>query len=468
AVMGGTAGIVFSVAVLKLIHSYSPIDLPRLSEVQLHGTALLFAAGLAITVSLLSGLLPAVKILRTDPQAFLQRSGSRSTFGSSSGTHLRFWLIGLQVFGCTVLLLVTGLFTKSLLHLLNQDKGFEPGNVAMAEVKLPFKVYSSPESRIEYIDRALHHLRALPGVEAAGLVSATPLEGESWVEPLRRPDRPELDGVIVNARWVSPGYFEATRQKLIAGRLFEERDRNMDNAIVSEGAAKALWGDENPVGTEIQVLGRKHIVIGVAADSRMTSLKTAPVKTAYVHYKYRPPITTSFVVRGKGSTDGLISGVRQAIWNSAPNVTLSRVKTFDSQLADSVARERLQTLVLMSFGGAALLLAMLGIYGVLSYSVTSRKQEIGVRMAIGATKGGVYALTLAQACAPVSIGIAAGLAASVLAGRVIQKFLYGVEVMDPLVMALVTGLFVVAAAAAAFLPARRAASVDPMEALRAE
>jgi predicted permease len=465
---GGVGGVLLAAAAVKLMRGYPSIDLPRLSEVQLNGTVLPFAAALGIASSLLSGLLPAVKVLRADPQVFLQGSSSRTTFGSSSGSRLRVWLIGLQVFGCTVLLLVTGLFTKSLLHLLNQDKGFDSRDAAIAEVKLPLKSHNAPQSRIEFIDNVLHNLRALPGVEGVGLVSATPLEGESWLEGLRRVDRPEMDGTLVNARWVSPGYFEATRQKLTAGRFFEERDRNLDSAVISESAAKALWGDANPVGGEVHVLGRKHNVIGVVADSRITSLKTAPVKTAYVHYKYRPPITTSFVVRGRGDAEGLIPAMRQAIWNSAPSVTIAQVKTFDSQLAGSLARERLQTQVLISFGGAALLLAMLGIYGVLSYSVTARKQEIGVRMAIGATKGRVYALTLGQACAPVCIGLVAGLAASVIAGRGIRKFLYGVEVVDPLVMALVAGLFVMAAAAAAFLPARRAASIDPMEALRAE
>lgn len=466
--IGGTAGLLLAMAALKIIRTYSPVDLPRLSEVQLNGTVLLFSAALTIAASILSGLLPAMRVLRTDPQVSLRGSSSRTSFGSSSGTRVRVWLAGLQVFGCTVLLLVTGLFTKSLFHLLNQDKGFESRDAAIAEVKLPVKIYGSPHSRIEFIDTVLQNLRTLPGVEAAGLVSATPLDGESWIEGLRRVDRPQMDGVLVNARWVSPGYFEATRQTLIAGRIFEERDRNLDSAVISESAARALWGDTDPVGTEIQVLGRKHNVIGVIADSQITSLKAAPVKTAYVHYSYRPPITTSFVVRGRGGADGFLAGIRQAIWNSAPSVTISRVKTLDTQLAESVARERLQTWVLLSFGGGALLLAMLGIYGVLSYSVTERKQEIGVRMAMGATKGNVYALTMTQAGVPVCIGLVAGLTASVLAGRAIRKFLYGVEVVEPVVIALVAGLFVIAAATAAFLPARRAASVDPVDALRAE
>jgi ABC-type antimicrobial peptide transport system permease subunit len=189
---------------------------------------------------------------------------------------------------------------------------------------------------------------------------------------------------------------------------------------------------------------------------------------AYLHYKDQPPYATFFMVRRAQAADALVSSMRQAIWKYAPAVTIARVKTLDSQLTDSLATERFQTLVLMAFGIAALLLAMLGIYGVLSYAVVTRKQEIGVRMALGATRSSVIALTLAEAGAPVIGGLASGLIASILAGRVIQKLLYGIQSVDPSVILIVTGLFLVSAAAAAFLPARRAASVDPMDALRSE
>jgi len=308
----------------------------------------------------------------------------------------------------------------------------------------------------------------MPGVQAAGLISAMPLEGETWIEPLGRVDRPRQEGPLINARWVSAGYFEATRQRLVAGRFFEERDRNSNGVVISEGEAKALWGRENPVGAQVMLLGRTSTVIGVVGDSRSTSLKTAPAKIAYVYCNYRPPYTSFFVVRGPQRGDATISSARQAIWKSAPDVMIARVKTLDSQLTDSLAPERFQTVVLVTFGIAALLLAMLGIYGVLSYSVAARKQEIGVRMALGATRSRVYALTLAEVGAPVLGGLASGLIASSLAGRAIEKLLYGTKAADPVVILAVTGLFLLAAGTAAFLPARRAASVDPMDALRAE
>ena len=468
AAIGGAAGILLASAGLDLFRRYSPVDLPRLSEVHLNLTVLLFSVLLTFGASLLSGLLPALRRVSTDPQTSLQQSNGR-TVGSRHSNRLRTWLIGLQVFGCTALLLVTGLFSKSLLYLLRQDKGFETGQVAIAEVRLTPKTSGADLSRLAFDGAVLENLRAIPGVQTAGLVSAMPLEGESWIEFVQRVDRPNQEGPLINLRWVSPGYFETTRQRLISGRFFEKHDRSLNSAVLSEGEAKALWGSENPIGGQVKIRGRRTCtVIGVVADSRSTSLKSTPARMAYLHYKDQPPYATFFMVRSTQAADTLVPSMRQTIWKYAADVTIARVKTLDSQLTDSLAPERFQTSVLMAFGIAALLLAMLGIYGVLSYCVVTRKQEIGVRMALGATRSSVYALTLGAVGTPVFVGLATGLITSLLAGHVIQKLLYGVQVVDPSVILIVTGLFLVSAAAAAFLPARRAASVDPMDALRSE
>lgn len=465
--IGGAAGILLAAGGLALFRRYSPVDLPRLAEVHLNLTVLLFSLALTFAASLLSGMLPALRLLSIDPQTALQTSSGRAV-GSRQSNRLRSLLIGLQVFGCTALLLVTGLFSKSLLNLLQQDKGFESGQVAIAEARLAPKTYGADESRLAFDDAVLANLRATPGVQSAALVSAMPLEGESWIEFAQRVDKPSREGPLINLRWVSPGYFETTRQRLIAGRFFEERDRNLNSAILSEGEAKALWGSENPIGSQIKLRGKPFEVIGVVADSRNTSLKAAPAKMAYLHYKNQPPYGTFFMVSSAGASEGLIPAMRQAIWKYAPEVTIARIKTLDSQLNDSLATERFQTAVLMAFGVAALLLAMLGIYGVLNYSVETRKQEIGLRMALGATRGSVYALTFGEAGISVTAGLATGVLASILAGRVIQKLLYGTQVVDVPVILIVTVLFLVSALAAAFLPARRAASVDPMDALRSD
>jgi predicted permease len=466
AALGGAAGILLAKAALDLFMRYTPVGLPRLSEIHLNLDVLLFSILLTFGASLLSALLPAVRLLAVDPQASLQQSSSRS-FGSRHGNRLRRWLIGLQVAGCTALLLVTGLFSKSLLHLLGEEKGFDTGQVAVAEVRLTPQSYGTDQSRVNFDDAVLSNLRSIPGVEAAAIVSAMPLGGESWIESVQRVDKPDLESPLINFRWVSPGYFETTRQRLVAGRFFEERDRNLSNVVISEGEAKALWGNEDAIGGQVSIEGRIFTVIGVVADSRNTSLKTPPARMAYVHYKDRPPFPTYFVVRAPDA-GGLVSAVRQAIWKYDPEVTIARFKTLGAQLTDSLATERFETLLLLSFGAAALLLAMLGIYGVLSYSVVTRKQEIGMRMALGATRAKVYALTFAEAGTPVFAGVITGLVASLLASRAIQNLLYGTRAVDPPVILMVTGLFLLSAAAAAFLPARRAASVEPMEALRSE
>lgn len=466
AVLGGAAGIFLAIGALDLFMRDTPVGLPRLSEIHLNLSVLLFSILLTFGASLLSALLPAVRLLSVDPQASLQQSSSRS-LGSRQGNRVRRWLIGLQVAGCTALLLLTGLFSKSLLHLLTEEKGFDTSEVAVAEVRLTPQSYDEDQSRVHFNDAVLANLRTIPGVQSAAMVSAMPLGGESWIEGIQRVDKPDLESPLINFRWVSPGYFETTRQRLVAGRFFEERDRNLSNVVLSEGEAKVLWGNDDPIGGQVKIEDRTFTVIGVVADSRSTSLKTPPARMAYVHYVDRPPFPTYFLVRAPNA-GGLLSAMREAIWKYDPEVTISRVKTLGAQMTDSLATERFETLVLLSFGAAALLLAMLGIYGVLNYSVVTRKQEIGVRMALGATRAKVYAVTFAEAGTPVFAGVIAGLVASLLAGRAIQSLLYGTRAVDPSIILMVTVVFLLSAAAAAFLPARRAASVDPMEALRSE
>jgi predicted permease len=377
-------------------------------------------------------------------------------------------LIGIQVFGCTVLLLVTGLFSRSLLRLLGQDKGFETGHVALAEVRLARKTYRTDQSRAAFDDAILAKLRAIAGVKTAGLVSAMPLEGESWIDGIRRADRLGEDGLLINLRWASPGFFEATRARLVAGRFLEDADRNRKGIILSEGVAKRLWPTQNAIGSQVVIHGGNYTVVGVIADSRNASLKAPPPKMAWLNYTDQPPYTVVFVARGEQAADALAGALRQGIWQYAPDITIARVKTFDAQLSDSLAPERFETTVLISFGTAALLLAMLGIYGVLSYSTEARKPEIGLRMALGATHGMIYKLTLSEAATPVTAGLATGSIAGIAAGRAIRKLLYETSGVDPAILLIVAVLFTAAAITAALLPARRAAAVDPMDALRSE
>jgi predicted permease len=411
--------------------------------------------------------MPAINFIRTDPQKALQQNSAR-TPGSRQARRLRLLLIGFQVFGCTALLLITGLFAKSLATLLESNRGFETANVVTAEVNLRAQNYENTQHRIAFDDGVLARLRILPGVRSAALVSAMPLEGETWIDGIRRPDKPLTHPALWNMRWVSPQYFEVLRERLVAGRFFEDRDRDSDNAIISESSAKAGWPGEDPIGRQFKWWGKICMIIGVVADARTNSLKDAPSNMVYLPYRTNPPYASTFLVRSSQNPEMLISDVRHAIWAQDPEVTIARVKTLDSQVMDSLSIERFQTFVLVAFGIAALLLAMLGIYGILSYTVAGRTQEIGVRMALGATRQSIYSLTLSEAARPVLIGLIAGWAANLMAGKLVQRLLYGVTATDWSVAVTVTILLGACATAAAFLPARRAASVDPMYALRTE
>lgn len=464
---GGAAGVLLATEGVNLFRHYSVVDIPRLAEVDVNLTVLAFSLAVTAGASILFGMLPALRLAHVPPQEALQANSGRATGGRSSRSASR-WLVGLEVAGCAALLTITGLFGKSLLHLMTQERGFDTRRVAVAQVELSRKTKSDPAVRAAFDDSVLEALHAIPGVDSAGLVSAMPLEGESWIEGIVRSDSPQQDNPQLNLRWVSPGYFETTGQRLVAGRFFEERDRNLNGVVLSEGLAKKLWPARTPLGGEVQIQGRKFNVIGIAADSRATSLKLAPPNIAYVHYRDRTPYTTIFMVRGRQSGEAMLASVRQAIWSRFPDVTITRVKTLDAQLSDSLAIERFQTMVLVASGGAALALAMLGIYGVLSCSVEGRRKEIGVRMAVGATRGGICIETLRESAVPVTAGLGLGLLAGMWASREVRGLLYGVSGIEPELLLGVAALFVLVALMAGFLPARRAASVDPMNALRGE
>ncbi len=464
---GLTVGLLLATVALRLLRESSPIDLPRLDEVHLNLAVLLFSAAIGTATMLLSGLLPALTAARSDAQSALQANNGRS-LGGRHGHRVRSWLIRLQVAGCVLLLLLTGLFAQSLGRLLQQDKGFETANVAIAEVRLSLQSYAADRDRVTFDAAVLKNLADIPAVESAGLVSAMPLEGETWIEGLHRRDRPQDETPLINLRWVSPGYFETMGERVMKGRPFEERDRTLQSVVLSESEARALFGSDDPIGYQVTTEGRTFTIIGVVADSRSTSLKTPPARTAYLHYVDRPPYVTFFFVRAAQPPEALMTMMRQAIWRYAADITIARVTPFDAQVTQSLATERFQTVVLFAFGASALMLAMLGIYGVLTHTVAARRQEIGVRMALGASRPRIYWLACRAAGDPVIAGLAMGTGISLLSQALILKTVYGIQGVDPRLVLVVVSVLVAAAGAAAFPALRRAVSVDPIETLRSD
>jgi predicted permease len=390
------------------------------------------------------------------------------TSGSRRSGTLRRWLVGAQVFACTTLLLVAGLFAKSLIHLSTSDKGFSTGQIVAADVFLQGNSFGEDKDRASFDDGVLEKLRALPGVQSASLVSAMLLTGESWIDGVVPIGHAAIQSQQANYRWIGPDYFATLQQRIIEGRALDEHDRTQKNAVISEATAKAVWPNQSPINRQFQRNGNTLTVVGVVADARNNSLRAAPVNMVYLPYWDNPPYATYFLIRSAQDPALLTQSIRDTIWSYNPNVTIARVHTLDSQLSDSLAPEHLETGIFAAFGAAALLLALLGIYGTLSYSVEARTQEVGIRMALGATRQSVYRLMLSTIVAPVIAGLALGCIASLTIGKSLSALFYNTKPTDPAIILSVVAIFTIAAVAATFLPCRRAAKIEPMEALRTE
>jgi predicted permease len=475
AVFGGALGILLSFIGVRLFVAAAPANLPRLNEVHLSWSALLAAAGLSIMTALLFGLLPAFRSIRVDPQRAMQANPARIA-NTRDGQRTRHLLVGGEVACTVVLLIVTGLLVRSLSQLLLQQRDFDAGHITLTGVSLATPKYgNSPEEagavRASFIDRALTALGQLPGVESVAMTSELPIAGETWVSNIIRSDHPLPPGQEpeANIRWVSPSYVSTLKIPLLAGRDLQPADQNHPtNVLISEQTARAAWPGQDPVGRTFEVGGEtNYTVVGVVGDARINDLKRT-ANMVYVPYWQNPWWRAFFFIRSPQPTPALADSIRRTIWNIDPQVAIPTLKSLDDQVNDSVATERFQAMLLSSFGVAALLLAVLGVYGVLAYSVSLRQQEFGIRVALGSDKTALMQLVMRQAAIPVVGGILAGLALASGATRWIGSLLYETKAGDPAVMIASIAVLLVAAFFAALLPARRAASVDPMRALRTE
>jgi predicted permease len=378
-----------------------------------------------------------------------------------------------------VLLIVTSLVLRSFSRLMHQARGFDTSHVTVAEVDLfapefGDKIPNVKAVKLAFTDHALTSLRQLPGVQSVTVTSAMPLAGETWLDQLERPDHrvPEAERPMINLRWIDQDYLATMQIPLVAGRNFTAADRvNPYVVLISERTAREGFPGENPIGQKISdiVPDDEHsvTVIGVVADTRINGLKDTAAMV-YMPYWAYTPWTLSFLVRSSQASESLIPEMRRALWAIDPQVAIPSLKSMDEQLSDSVTTERFQVVVLTSFGAAALLLALLGVYGVMAYSVSLRHQEFSIRIALGSGKSALIGLVLRQAAQPVLLGTGIGLSMALIALGWVRSLLYQTSITDPLAVGGSVLLLLVAAAIAAIIPARRAASADPMRALRLE
>jgi putative ABC transport system permease protein len=478
-VAGGLLGVAAAGATLRAFVAAAPIDLPRLAEVRLDMRVWLFAFGLALVCGLLSGLTPALRLAGMDPQETL-RAGSRSITESRPTLRLREILVAGEVALCTILLVLAGLLVGSLVRLQRVDKGFRAEHAVAVTVQLPQTSYPKAQERSGYFDRALDGVRSLPGVRSAAFISKLPLTGEVSVNSiqLEGADKdvvdPESHGMLtVNVRFVSPDYFETMGIPLLRGRDFSAGDRdrgdadNLGVAIVSKRVAAKLWPGSDPLGRRFRTGSRvgQVAVVGVVGDIYNGRLDQPPTLVVYVPFWRRSPGHGDLVLRTDALPSALLPAIRRSLWSIDPGIPVPSMRPLTEIVEESFGARRFQVQLATGFALFALLLAALGIYGVVAYGVTQRRREIGVRMALGACIQDVLRLILSRGLRPVLLGLAVGLVLALLAGQLVRSLLFDISASDPLTIAGVALMLTSIAGFACLLPALDASQTDPASVL---
>jgi predicted permease len=460
--------------------AWSPPDVPRLEQARIDPIAVGFAIAIALVSSALFGIAPALRVSRSDVQVGL-RDGAR---GSTGGLRdrVRAGLIVAEVALSLLLLFGAGLLIRSAIALQRTNMGFDPRGVLSARMTLPQTAYTDPARIVETLHRIVDEATAIPGASSAAITSYAAMGsggGSNGLLPEGR-EASARNYVISTLRVTTPGFFATMGVPIDRGRNFNDGDRagGQRVMIVSERLAALAFPGQDPIGKRIFCCvpgpGGQKVVVGMAGDMRSRGPAVAPRPEFYLPLTQAPDVawnwfrTVYVVVRTPGEPGALIEPLNAAVARIDPDLPLFDVRTMEQRLAGTLATARFNTLLLSLLGGIGLVLAAGGIYGVIAYFVTHRTQEIGVRIALGATPAAVMRLILGQALRPVAIGAAVGLAAALAASRVLATQLFGVNRTDPLTIAAVVATLIGVALLASAVPARRAAAVDPTRALQSE
>ena len=472
--IGAAAGLALAWIGTRLLVNLSPNILPRATEIALNGRALAFTAGVAVLTGILFGLAPAIHMAKTDLMAAL-REGARGNAIGFRRNRLRSVLVMGEVALALVLLSGAGLLMRSFYRLQSIEPGFDPHGMLTFRTNLPAAKYKGDEPQAAFYRRALERIRALPGVEAAGAAQIFPLAGDDYILSFEQIGKPPVPvGNEPSAAYYSatPGYFASLRIPVKSGRDFSEHDdaSSPPVAIISESMARQFYAGENPLGQRIRMgNGSKPAeIVGIVGDVRDQQLDEKGRPAVYEPAAQVPFGAMYFGVRTAGDPASLISAVRAVIREQDAELPLDAVGTVDSLVATSLSQRRFAMLLMAIFAGLALVLAMVGIYGVISYSVTQATQEIGIRMALGARRSDVLRIVFGYAGVLMAAGLALGVVAALAAGRLLAAQLFEVKPTDPATYAAVASVLLATGLLACTIPALRAMRVDPLVALRNE
>ncbi len=476
AVLAGGAGILFAWLAAAGLRRLAAGALPRLDSVQLNASVLVFALTVSVACGVLAGLLPALQLSAVNMADVLRESGPRS-LGGARGRRLRQGLVIAELALAVVLLSGAGLFLRSFARLQAADRGFDSQNVLIMQVDLPDK-YRDPVRTEGFFREMIQRIRTLPGVSAAGAVSdffTTHRNADARIVVEGKPPNPPDSPAPPLLRDVAmPGYFEAMRIPLLRGRLLQDRDlaRNAPAVgVINETMARAFWPGEDPVGKRLQwsptpsKTARWITVAGVVADMRRQKLDVSPIPNMFMAGVFDQ---MDVAVRTTGDPDALREAIRAELRAMDPVAPPYGVVTVEERFGETVAVRTLQMLLLGVLAAAALVLSIIGVYGVVHQTTVARTQEIGIRMALGASRPSVLAMVLSGALWLAAAGLTAGFVAAFMLGDTFSAFLYETTPLDPVIYAAVAGLLAIVTTIACLLPARRAAQVDPMTALRCE
>jgi putative ABC transport system permease protein len=475
-VIGGAIGLMLSIWLTKLLVSVSPANTPRFDEIRPDARVFLFTLGLTVITGLLFGLIPALQISRSDLNGGLKESG-RTSSGGAHSKRLRSLMMVSEIALSFMLLVGAGLLIKSFLRLRDVSPGFNAGNVLTMRVSLLPAKYATGEPRVQLLRQTLDRLKTLPGVQSSAAVLSLPLGGDTFNvgRAYIREGRPATPEESAGASYLvaTPDYFRALQIPLVAGRTFNEQDTGQATkvVVVNETMARQLWAGLSPLGKHITIWRDEQFpreIVGVVGDTK-PSLDTEAGPQMYVPFAQDSGWgSMSLVLRTGGNPLNTSAAARSEIRSLDKGIPVFNVKTMNDVLATSVAQQRMSMLLLSAFAAMALLLAMIGIYGVTAYYVTQRTQEIGIRIALGAQTGDVLKLVLKNGMMLALGGVAVGMAGAFALTRLMSSLLFAVKPTDAVTFTAVSLALLLTALLACYLPARRATKVDPWVALRYE